>query len=116
VVVYAPLTPTPFPEALPTPTPLPAPVAPTTWDGGIGTIFRNSCGSCHGEILQMGNLDVLNYSSTLAGGSLGPGVIPGDPGASQVIIIQEAGGHASQFTANEMELIRDWIEAGAPEN
>jgi formate dehydrogenase gamma subunit len=116
VQVYAPLTPTPFPEAPPTPTPLPVVEAPRTWDGGIGTLFQNECAACHGETLQLANLNVRSYASLLAGGDAGPGIVPGDPQSSQVILVQEAGGHPSQFSQDEMELLIAWIEAGAPEN
>lgn len=116
VAVFAPLTPTPFPTAPPTPTPLPVSEAPTTWEGGIGSVFESRCSQCHGPAMQFGNLNLSSYASALAGGSLGAGVTPGDPNASQVIIIQQAGGHPAQFTPEELDLIRSWIEAGAPEN
>jgi cytochrome b subunit of formate dehydrogenase/mono/diheme cytochrome c family protein len=116
VMVYAPLTPTPFPEAPPTPTPLPVAQAPTTWEGGIGAMFQNQCASCHGQNVQLGNLNLASYTSALAGGEDGPGIVPGDPEASFVIIIQEAGGHPAQFSSERLELIREWIAAGAPEN
>jgi cytochrome b subunit of formate dehydrogenase len=117
-VVFAPLTPTPFPTPLPTATPLPTPEGfpGYTWEGGISAIFQQKCSTCHGNTAQLGGLNISTYTSTRAGGDSGPGVVPGDPDASQVIIIQEAGGHPAMFTDEELELIRQWIEAGAPEN
>jgi formate dehydrogenase gamma subunit len=114
VVVYAPLSPTPFPEAPATPTPLLREAAPTTWEGGIATIFQNQCASCHGSAVQLGNINLASYASALTGGDSGPGIVPGDPDSGSVMRVQEAGGHPAQFTAEEMDLIRAWIEAGAP--
>jgi hypothetical protein len=33
-----------------------------------------------------------------------------------VILKQTAGGHAGQFSPEELDQIREWVEAGAPEN
>ena len=116
-VVFAPLTPTPFPTPLPTATPLPTPVgfAGYTWEGGISAIFQPKCTSCHGNTAQLGGLNLSTYTSSLAGGDLGPGIVPGEPEASQVIIVQTAGGHPVMLTSDELELVSQWIEAGAPE-
>jgi len=119
VLVYAPLTPTPFPTQLPTPTPEPQPAggtAPGTWEGGIGSMFQAKCGACHGASTQLGNLNLESYTSALTGGSTGPGIVPGDPDASQIIVKQAAGGHPGQLSPEELELVRLWIAAGAPEN
>jgi formate dehydrogenase gamma subunit len=115
VVVYAPLDPTPFPQAPPTPTPQPDAPSPTTWEGGIASMFQRACAGCHGSAIQLGNLNLASYASTLVGGEDGPGVVPGNPEESMVIIIQEPGGHQGQFTAEQLDLVREWIEAGAPE-
>ena len=116
VAVFAPLPPTPFPTAPPTPVPPPQAAAPTTWEGGISSLFQGKCAGCHGAATHLGNLNLASFASTMTGGDDGPGVVPGNPGASQVVVVQEAGGHPAQFTPDELELIRTWIEAGAPEN
>jgi hypothetical protein len=63
----------------------------------------------------MGGLDVTSYQAVLAGGVDGPGVVPGDPDSSHLLITQAAGGHPGQLTDAELETLRAWIEAGAPE-
>jgi hypothetical protein len=64
---------------------------------------------------RVGGLSLATYESALAGGNNGPGIVPGNPGNSQVVIIQEAGGHPGQLTPEELQQVVDWIQAGAPE-
>lgn len=113
IPVFAPLTPTPFP------TPLPTRVPPTpssiTWNGGIGQLFTDRCGACHTGSGGLGGLDLSTYESTLAGGNNGPGVVPGDPDGSLVVIRQETGDHPGQFSDEELSLVIQWISGGALE-
>jgi hypothetical protein len=62
------------------------------------------------------DLDLTSYKTTLTGGGTGPAVVPGDPDAS--LLVQRQIGdlpHFAQLTQDEIQLIIDWIEAGAPE-
>ncbi len=113
VVIYAPLTATPFPTALPTQTPSAA--QPTTWDDGIGQIFQSQCNSCHGPASAMGGLDLGTYAGAMKGGSSGAIIVPGDPGNSELVRLQSAGGHPGQLSGDELQYIREWISNGAPE-
>jgi hypothetical protein len=62
-------------------------------------------------------LDVTSFEGVLAGGVGGPGVVPGDPDASVIYLRQsDPAGHFGQMTADELEALREWILAGAPEN
>jgi mono/diheme cytochrome c family protein len=135
VVVFAPLTPTPFPTSLPTSTPRPTstptptaePGAPTsvpeapvteaaiTWDDGVADLFQEKCGACHSEANALGSLDLSSYEATLAGGNAGPAIQAGDPDASGLVILQAEGGHPGQFSDEELDLIRQWITGGALE-
>jgi cytochrome b subunit of formate dehydrogenase len=127
VAVFAPLTPTPLPTLPPTPTPVPTPegqagsgeggseVSAGTWEGNLGGLFKTKCGTCHGSGTKLGELDLSAYLGATAGGKSGPGIVPGDPDASQIIIIQSAGGHPGQLSDEELAQVRAWIEAGAPE-
>lgn len=114
VVIYAPLTPTPFPTPIPSATS--QPLTAITWDGGIGALFQSKCGTCHGGPAGLGGLDLSSYAGITAGGADGPAIVPGDPDASLLIAKQSAGGHPGQLTGDELALVRRWIEAGAPEN
>jgi formate dehydrogenase gamma subunit len=113
VVIYAPLTATPFPTALPTQTP--SERQATTWDDGIGAILQSSCGSCHGGATSMGGLDLATYADAMSGGNSGPVIVPNEPDNSELVRLQAAGGHPGQLSGNELEIIRDWISNGALE-
>jgi formate dehydrogenase gamma subunit len=111
--VFVPLTPTPLPTPVPTKTALPGGL--TAWEGGVGPLFQQRCVICHNPAGKIGGLDLSTYASALAGGSSGAGIVAGDPEASQVIIVQEKGGHPGQLSGDELEQIREWIANGAAE-
>ncbi len=111
--IYVPFTPTPSPAPTVTPTPPPA-NASLTWDTGIGQLFADRCGACHGAS-KSGGLGVENYAEVLQGGSQGPGIVIGNPDGSVVIQVQSAGGHPGQFSAEELAQVTEWIKLGAPE-
>jgi hypothetical protein len=113
VEVFVPLTPTPFPT--PPPTPTPAPILSVTWDGGVGELLNTKCGTCHNDSSKLGGLDLTSYQASFEGGNSGPGLISGDPDNSLIVTRQEAGDHPGQLTTEEMDLLREWIAAGAPE-
>ncbi len=113
VVVYAPLPPTPFPTQ---------PAADhlvgveLTWEGGVGGLLAQRCGTCHNAFAAEGGLDLSGYQAALAGGESGAGVVPGDPHSGTLVELQSRGDHVGQFSGEELALIHDWIEVGAPEN
>lgn len=113
VTIYVPLTPTPLPTPLPTKPP--AAEAPTTWDGGIGALLAERCGTCHSDATQLGGLNLSTYDSALQGGDSGPAVVPGSPDESMLIIIQATGDHPGQLSGEELAFIRAWIENDAPQ-
>jgi len=114
VEIFVPLTPTPFPT--PPPTPTPQPILSVTWDGGVGEMLNTKCGTCHNASALLGGLDLTSYQGALTGGNSGPGFVSGDPDNSPIVIRQEAGNHPGQLTPEELELLKEWIAAGAPEN
>lgn len=113
VEVYVPLTPTPLPT--PRPTATPAPIVAVTWDGGVGDLLNEKCGTCHNSSGKLGGLDLTSYEAALAGGNSGQVIVVGDPESSQLVIIQSTGSHPGQLSDDGMKLIIEWIEAGAPE-
>jgi nitrate/TMAO reductase-like tetraheme cytochrome c subunit len=101
----------------PTPTPIPVPAGgPLTYSDTIGELFEARCTSCHGPSSAVQGLDLSEYSSALEGSDSGPVIVPGDPEGS--LLVQKQSGdtpHFGQFSPEELELVIDWIEAGAPE-
>lgn len=110
VAVYVPLAPTP----IPTPTEPAEQEMIATWEGGVGDVFQDRCGQCHGEN-AMGGLKVTSYESLLSGGNSSQTILPGDAQNSFLVELQAAGDHPGQLTGAELVLIREWINEGAPE-
>ena len=100
----------------PTPTPSALNLAgPLTFDDTIGPLFQSRCGSCHGENGLQG-LNLTTYQGVLQGSNNGPVIVPGD--ANDSLLVQKQSGpqpHFSQLTPEELTLVIDWINAGAPE-
>jgi hypothetical protein len=51
----------------------------------------------------------------MKGAQDGPVIAAGDAANSKLMVIQSAGGHPGQLTAEELALVKAWIEAGAVE-
>ena len=100
----------------PTPTPAPLPSgAALTYKDSVGPLLESRCGSCHGSSGIKG-LDLTSYQGLMKGSESGPVILPGDPTNS--LLVQKQSGaqpHFGQFTSEELQLILDWIMAGAPE-
>jgi len=101
---------------IPTPPPAPGlPPAPDnpTFDNYVGFLFASKCAQCHGENPSAG-LSFLTYASALAGSENGAVILPGDSENSILAIVQRSGDHFALFTPEELAIIIQWIEAGAP--
>jgi hypothetical protein len=101
----------PTPEPTPEQTPL---SGPPTFDNSIGALFGARCTACHGELATAG-LKLLTYADTLKGSAKGPVILPGDSANSLLVQVQSTGKHFANLTAEELELVKQWIDAGAPE-
>lgn len=102
---------------LPPPEPTPAtPVlsGPPTYETYVKPVVVAKCSGCHGDLATAG-LNMLTYEGLMKGGSDGPVIIAGDAANSKLVQIQSAGGHFANLTADELEIIKQWINAGAPE-
>jgi cytochrome b subunit of formate dehydrogenase len=89
-------------------------VSGPVWDGNIGVLFQEKCGTCHGPS-AMGGLNLSTYVDMLNGGQSGPVVVPGESTESLLVSVQEAGGHPGQLTPEEIAQVIAWIESGALE-
>jgi cytochrome b subunit of formate dehydrogenase/mono/diheme cytochrome c family protein len=122
IPIYVPETPTPLPPT-PTPRPSPTPAATAeatsastsapTW-AEVGSIFASKCGQCHGASAS-GGLNLGTYMDALKGGGDGPVIVPGDAANSKLFQLQSAGGHFGQLSAEELAMVKAWIDSGAIE-
>ncbi|MBN2385844.1 MAG: cytochrome b/b6 domain-containing protein [Anaerolineales bacterium] len=98
-----------------TPTPLPTPApGPLTWEAAIGPLFQQQCGICHASRAPTG-LSLTSYAEALQGGSNGAVILPGDSINSLLVLVQAEGSHPATLRSADLERVRDWIDAGAPE-
>ncbi len=108
--VFAPQTPTPAPTEAPTPTPAPTQAGATVtvaWTGTIDTMLKDKCSSCHGS---MGGFNAESYDEVMKF------VQAGAPDNSKIVQVQQAGGHGGELTADELKVLVEWIQAGAPKD
>lgn len=109
---YDPQTPTPMPTFAPTATPAPVDAADLTWISFVGPLFEQKCLMCHGAL---GGLSLATFEDAMAGGQSGVIILPEDGANSLLIEVQAPGGHLGQLSADELDLVQQWIDAGAPE-
>lgn len=82
-------------------------------------IFNASCVKCHGVEQIKEGLDMRTYETLMAGSFNGTVVTPGNPNDSyllQQIIDGEMPKRGPKLTAEQILIITDWINAGAPNN
>ena len=86
------------------------------FESDIQPIFEANCSACHGESAHQGGLDLRTLAGVLKGGLSGPAVRPGSAGGSLLFERVHAGSMPvgdDKLSAEEIELIRRWIDAGA---
>jgi nitrate/TMAO reductase-like tetraheme cytochrome c subunit len=86
-----------------------------TFNAYAGPLFAAKCTVCHGGSSPQKGLDLSTYNGALEGGESGPAIVPGDSAGSLLIQVQSAK-HFATFSAEELDTIKKWIDAGAPEN
>jgi mono/diheme cytochrome c family protein len=86
------------------------------YQDSIGPLFQERCGACHSGPGGIQGLDLTSYAGVLKGGASGPAIIAGDPEMSLIIVKQSSEqSHFGQLTPEELDLVVQWITAGAPE-
>jgi hypothetical protein len=101
------------------PPPEPALTLPTltgapTFSNYVGILFTIKCTGCHteGDTAPEG-LDLSTYEASMAGSENGAIILPGNADGSLLIQVQ-LGDHFNTFTSEELEIVRQWINLGAP--
>ncbi|MBI1324061.1 hypothetical protein GC170_12865 [bacterium] len=96
--------------------------AKITYQEQVQAIFRNRCNSCHNADKQKGGLNLESFATTIAGGSSGAVIEPGDPDSSTLLglVMQtdepKMPPNSPKIPDEEIATIRKWIEGGALEN
>ena len=87
------------------------------YEEDVQPIFQRSCGSCHNGIARIQGLNVIEFDELMAGSEDGAVVVPGDAEASKLWTQIESGvmPPTGALPDDEQTLIREWIEAGAPQ-
>jgi hypothetical protein len=88
------------------------------YEQDVRPLLKRRCLSCHGEQPELaGGLDLRLRRTLVAGGDSGPAVVPEQPTESLLIRLVTAGemppGDARDLSAEEIDLLRRWISAGA---
>jgi hypothetical protein len=90
-------------------------------------IFRNHCTTCHGKMKQEAGLDLRTRAALLKVGKSGPVLTAGKAEQSLVYTLVATGKmpprglegsphYVRPVRADDVERLRDWIEAGAPDD
>lgn len=89
----------------------------------VQPIFAQRCASCHNNDRQRGGLNLTAFETVMAGGEIGPVIVPGDLTASDLYRrITLAQDHEdfmptdgkTPLTEDQVAVLRWWIESGAP--
>lgn len=101
------------------PPPEPAPELPTlsgapTFENYVGPLVAVKCAGCHGDLASAG-LNMLTYAGIMNGSLNGSVIVPGDSAKSLLFQVQSTGNHFANFTPEELEIVKQWIDEGAPE-
>ncbi|HLB46872.1 MAG TPA: c-type cytochrome [Anaerolineales bacterium] len=98
------------------------PGAPPSFSEEVLPLMQAKCSACHSKSVKLGGWDSSSYETVMTTGDNGPVVTAGDPTSS--LLAQKVLGTQAQgdimppgglMPENEIQLIVDWIAAGAPE-
>lgn len=96
-----------------------APVTGISFANDVMPIFNNSCNKCHGLEQVKEGLDLTSYDTLMAGSFHGTVVTAGNADDSflvQQLIEGEMPKRGPKLTAEQIQIIADWINAGALNN
>jgi uncharacterized membrane protein len=111
----------PTDASLPASTSTDAPAAATTvsFANDVSPILQSRCFDCHGGRDTKAGLSIKSYQALMAGSKNGPVVIAGDPANSLLIQLIQQGEmpkRGSKLTPDQLQILIDWITAGALNN
>ncbi|MFM8413611.1 MAG: c-type cytochrome domain-containing protein [Planctomycetota bacterium] len=95
--------------------------APVNFEDHVLPVFREKCCSCHNPDKRTGGLDLTSWGQTMAGGSSGEVIAPGDPAGSYLFLLvthesePKMPPSSDKLPDESLAVIRDWIAGGAIE-
>jgi hypothetical protein len=95
-----------------------APAAAISFARDVEPILDRSCRSCHGDAMQMGNLDLRTRESLMRGGAHGPVLTPASAEQSRLYrmvagLEPPAMPMSGPLSATDVATIKAWIDQGA---
>lgn len=87
-----------------------------SFSNDVWPIFQANCSGCHGA---SGGLNLASYDTLMAGGRRGAVIVPGDAESSRLVQYVESGRmppSGNRLSNEEIQTIKDWVNAGAPNN
>jgi uncharacterized membrane protein len=103
----------------PTATSTEMPAASVSFTKDVKPILVNSCNECHGGKQVKEGLDMRTYEGLMAGSFNGPVLIAGNSADSllvQQVIKGKMPKRGPKLTTGQIQIISDWIDAGALNN
>jgi hypothetical protein len=97
----------------------PAATTNASFANDIMPILESRCINCHGGDRTQKGLDMKTYESLMAGSENGPVIAPGDAGNSLLVdqLVQgKMPKRGPKLTPDQVQLITDWVNAGAKNN
>lgn len=96
-----------------------APATNVSYTRDVQPILESRCGKCHmGEFVSEG-LHMDTYESLMEGSDHGPVIVPGDADDSLLVkklVEGKMPKRGLKLTPIQIQTIKDWIDAGAPNN
>lgn len=90
-----------------------------SYTNDIRPILEGRCSTCHTGKLVSNGLNMESYESLMAGSQHGPVIVPGNAGGSLLVEKLTSGQmpkRGPKLTPAQIQLIIDWINAGALNN
>ncbi len=85
----------------------------------VAPLLQNRCLGCHRGLTARGGVSLATRAELFEGGDNGPVIVSGQPDESRLIEVltgepAEMPAEGAPLSADEVELLRDWVAAGAP--
>lgn len=94
-----------------------------SWSANLQFLFGQNCTSCHGGSFPVQNLNLSSYTLAMSTGNSWPNIIIAGDAANSIIVQRLEGTITPQMPYNEpplaaaqIQMVKDWINAGALNN